>query len=175
MQGKGFGDNVKEMVLAELASGTSVSDLARKYKIAKSTISGWKKELHKLGNEQKLNEFEQLRTEKKQEFIKGAWENIEMGNQLIQRRFKRALEHEDKIDDLLQEIMSLPNIDLSTDQRKALAKKLSAIKVEDVSKITTAIGTLYDKQAVANNENTAKTEHVVTIEDFVKDIQGAKY
>lgn len=175
MQGKGFGDNVKEKVLAELASGNSVSDLARKYHIAKSTISGWKKELHNPGNEQKLNKFEQLRTKKKQEFIEDAWDNISMGNKLIQRRFKRALENEDKLDDLLKEIMSLSYTDLTTDQRKSLASKLSAIKVEDVSKITTAIGTLYDKQAVANNEPTAKTDHNVTIEDFVKDIQGAKY
>lgn len=83
------------------------------------------------------------------------------------RRFRRALESEDKLDALEKELMTLPNTDLSTEQKKALARKLAVIKVEDVGKLTTALGTLYDKQALASNEATSREEQIIKkFEDF---------
>lgn len=180
MQGKGFDDNVKEKILAELAAGTSVSDLARRYKIAKSTISGWKKALHNPGNEQKLDEFEQLRTEKKKEFIKGAWELIDDSLAVAKTRMSRARRLEQNID-ILVEAIKKNNGEITKDTGLAwfdlldIIKELHSLKNPKLSEISTLIGTIYDKQAVASNEATAKTEHSVTIEDYVKDIQGAKY
>lgn len=166
MKGQGYDDEIKEKILAELASGTSLCALSRKYDIAKSTISGWKKALNNPGNEDKLDQFEQLRTKKKREFVEKAWSNIEAGNKLIQRRFERALDNEDAIDSLLSEIMSLPNTELSTEQKKALAKKLSNIRLDDVGKIAITLGTLYDKQALANKEPTNIEGQVKKFEDF---------
>ena len=180
MQGKGFGDNVKEKILAELAAGTSISDLARRYNIAKSTISGWKKALSNPGNEQKLDEFEQLRTEKKKEFIKGAWGLIDDSLAVAKTRMSRARRLEENIDILVAAIKK-NNEEITKETGLAwfdlldIIKELHSLKNPKLSEISTLIGTIYDKQAVASNEATAKTEHSVTIEDFVKDIQGAKY
>ena len=180
MQGKGFGDNVKEKILAELAAGTSISDLARRYKIAKSTISGWKKALNNPGNQQKLDEFEQLRTEKKKEFIKGAWELIDDSLAVAKTRMSRARRLEQNID-ILVEAIKKNNGEITKDTGLAwfdlldIIKELHSLKNPKLSEISTLIGTIYDKQAVASNEATSKTEHSVTIEDYVKDIQGAKY
>ena len=49
---------------------------------------------------------------------------------------------------------------------------MAAIKVEDVGKLATMLGTLYDKQALANNEATSKVDGVIRIEDIIKKAEG---
>ena len=44
--------------------------------------------------------------------------------------------------------------------------KLAKIKVEDVKSLATVLGTLYDKQALANKEATAIVEGSITVKKF---------
>lgn len=63
--------------------------------------------------------------------------------------------------------MSLPNTELSTERKKALARQLASIKVEDIGKLTVALATLYDKQALANGEATSREEQILKgFEDY---------
>lgn len=179
--GKKHKDELKEKAFALLVCNNA-SYVAKELGLPYTTVKTWENKFIKEGKKQ-IDETQEgttektssvdehnlvmLRHKKKEEFINSAWDIIDLGKQILHRRFRRALESEDKLDDLEKELMSLPNTDLSTEQKKALAKKLSIIKVEDVGKLTTALGTLYDKQALANGEATSREEQILKgFEDY---------
>ena len=67
------------------------------------------------------------------------------------------------IDELLDEILQLDHKDLTEPQRKALYSRIAAIKIENVKELAVVLGTLYDKQALANKEATSIVDNNVTI------------
>ena len=72
-------DDLKEQIRAALASNNNVREIARQYKVSPSTVM-------KIRDENP-DEFEQLRTDKKQAFIDALWDNIvdaaELGHSMI--------------------------------------------------------------------------------------------
>lgn len=166
MQGKKYDAATKEKALALLAVSTSIQEVADKLNIPFSTLKTWK------DNAEKENdEFVKLRNKKKKEFVNNSWNIIGRAQELLKRRIDRALDNEDQLDQLVNEITQLEGEDLSQDQRKALYKKMSVIKIDDVSKVATVLGTLYDKQALANNERTANIG-VESLETLIKKVEG---
>lgn len=171
-QGKKYDDDFKEKVLAEVATTNSLSKVAKKYKLAVSTVKDWRDKLNSPENKEKLQEFEKLRNKKKTEFVEEAWKNIELAQEILSRRLQRAVAHEVTLDIMLEEILKETT---GADAKKAIRNKFSAITLEDVGKISTILGTLYDKQALANNEPTERSESKITVEDYLRDCKGAKY
>lgn len=166
-KGQKYNDDIKEQAIAMLTVNNSVSFVARELGLPRSTVKTWKIQFDKEAEANGEDNIAKLRQKKKEEFVSKAWDIIDIGKEILHRRFRRALESEDKLDALEKELMTLPNTDLSTEQKKALAKKLAVIKVEDVGKLTTALGTLYDKQALASNEATSREEQIIKkFEDF---------
>lgn len=166
-QGQKYNDDIKEKAIALLTVNNSVSYVAKELNVPRTTVMSWKKQFDKKADEKGEENLVKLRQKKKEEFINDAWNIIDTGKQILLRRLKRALTNEDELDTLMQEIMSLPNTELSTEKKKALASKLSAIKVEDIGKLTTALGTIYDKQALANGEATSREEQILKgFEDY---------
>ncbi len=166
-QGRKYNDDIKEQAIAMLTVNNSVSFVAKELGLPRSTVKTWKEQYDKAADENGEDNIAKLRQKKKEDFINKAWDIIDLGKEILHRRLKRALESEDELDSLESEIMSLSNTDLSTDKKKALAKKLSLIKVEDIGKLTTAIGTIYDKQALANGEATSREEQILKgFEDY---------
>ncbi len=104
-----------------------------------------------------------LRKKKKEEFVENAWTLIGQCETLIGRRIARALESENAIDELLNEILMLDRKDLTEPQRKSLYSKISAIKIENVKELAIVLGTLYDKQALANKEPTTIADNNITL------------
>ena len=102
-------------------------------------------------------------SKKKEEFVESAWGLISRCETLIERRLNRAIGSEDVIDELLDEILQLDHKDLTEPQRKSLYAKISAIKIENVKELAVVLGTLYDKQALANKEATSIVDNNVTI------------
>ena len=49
---------------------------------------------------------------------------------------------------------------------RSLYSKISAIKIENVRELSTVLGTLYDKQALANKEATAIVEGDIKVKKF---------
>lgn len=166
-KGQKYNDDIKEQAIAMLTVNNSVSFVARELGLPRSTVKTWKIQFDKEAEANGEDNIAKLRQKKKEEFVSKAWDIIDIGKEILLRRFRRALESEDKLDALEKELMTLPNTDLSTEQKKALARKLAVIKVEDVGKLTTALGTLYDKQALASNEATSREEQIIKkFEDF---------
>ena len=99
-------------------------------------------------------EFVELRDKKKEEFSKQASEIIQKGLTLLNRRFDRALASEEDLDLLIDEIYATPKTSLSQDEKNRLVSKIRALQLHDVKAITTALGTLYDKRALAEGSAT---------------------
>lgn len=164
MRGKKYNDDIKEKAIALLATNNNISEIARKLDIKENTLRTWKKQLEE-GTSKESKDFVELRDKKKTEFIDKAWRIIGHAQELLERRIERALLSENMLDDLLLELLQTEN--LTSDDRKALYKKMSAIKIEDIGKLTTALGTLYDKQALASGDATSREEQVVKkFEDY---------
>lgn len=188
-QGKKYSDEIKEKAIA-LLSCNNASFVAEELGLPYSTVKTWemkalkqaKKDLEakeasdgegkgddevtkptKRFTEQNLVE---LRQKKKEEFIESAWELINLSKGVLEKRLKRAMDNEEALDELVDEIMTLDYKTLTAQQRQALYMKLAKIKVDDVKSLATVLGTLYDKQALANKEATAIVEGSITVKKF---------
>ena len=99
----------------------------------------------------------ELRQLKKDKFVDDAWAMLEDAKSLLERRLKRALEDEDKLDEILDAFADMEDEQgngLSDKALRELYRKFSALKLEDVRALSTVLGTLYDKQALAAKEAT---------------------
>lgn len=176
-QGKKYNDDIKEKAFALLACNNSVADVARELKLPYTTVKTWQIKFIEQSKELAQQEIEngerdersdekdlvRLRQKKKEEFINEAWNLVSKTKTLIERRLDRAIESEDVIDQILDEILSLDKEDLSDQQRRSICSKISAIKIENVRELAIVLGTLYDKQALANKEPTAVFDGSMTI------------
>lgn len=159
-RGKKFNDDIKEKALAMLATNNNITEIARELEIHESTLRTWR-------DNQKDDEFTNLRKEKKKEFIDGAWDIITKARKLLERRISRALENESELDNIISQLKE----PLTEEQKKALYGKISKLKLEDVGKLSTVLGTLYDKQALASNDPTVNLGGA-TLEELVKKVEG---
>lgn len=103
-------------------------------------------------------EFVKLRNEKMNEFSARASEIIQKGLTLLNRRLDRALASEEDLDLLIDEIYATDKEELSQDEKNRLVNKIRTLQVQNMKDITTAIGTLYDKKALADGKPTERTE-----------------
>lgn len=106
-------------------------------------------------------EFAKLRIEKQSEFVERADGIIYQALELLERRFKTALESQDALDEMLDMIA---DNDISKNQQKALMNKLYRLQLNNLSEITTALGTMYDKRALAKGEPTSNETLTINVE-----------
>lgn len=139
MKGKKYSPEIVERALALLATTNNICEVAKKMNLPESTVRDWAK--------QNKDKFEKLRTKKKQEFVENAWRIIEKANKLLEKKLDVALKNQGELDELLAKMRG------ELDYKK-LAEKVKAIKIDNLSNLTTTIGTLYDKQALCNREET---------------------
>lgn len=139
----------REKVIAMFCEGFSQTEIGKKTGVPRSTISGWIKNYKQ---ENPDNEMDTIRREKKAEFAAKAWDVIDDSMELLGGRVKTALEKENELDELLDEVLS--DKELNENKKKALIAKIHALQVHNIKDISTVIGTLYDKQALAQGETT---------------------
>lgn len=181
-QGKKYGDEIREKAFALLATNLTVQEVSKELNIPYTTVKTWNDKWLKQsenGEEPKVSaesdspitkqdelNLAKLRNEKKKQFVEDAWRLIGKTRTILERRLDRAIADEEALDQLVDEIMQLDYKELNGEQRKALYAKLSKIKVEDLKALSTVLGTLYDKQALANKEATTIVEGTVEIKKF---------
>lgn len=85
---------------------------------------------------QDQDELEQLRDQKKREFIDNAWASIQMGSELIKQQIERLL------------------------------RDSEGLSVKEIQHLTTSLGILYDKQALAQGDPTQISKDVVSWDDL---------
>lgn len=103
-------------------------------------------------------EFVKLRNEKMSEFSSRASEIIQKGLTLLNKRLDRAIASEEDLDNLIDEIYATDKEELSQDEKNRLVNKIRTLQVQNMKDITTAIGTLFDKKALADGKPTERTE-----------------
>lgn len=165
-KGRKYNDDIKEKAFALLAVNNSVSCVAGQLGLPRSTVKSWKEAYDKKAKGSGEDTIAELRQKKKEEFVENAWGLIGKIRTLLERRLDRALDSEDILDELVEEITKLDHKDLSDTQRKALYSKMNSIKVESVKELAVVLGTLYDKQALANKEATAIVEGNIAVKKF---------
>lgn len=165
-KGKKYNDDIKEKAFALLAVNNSVAAVANKLGIPRTTLNSWKEEYDREAKEGGEPTIVELRQEKKKQFVDDAWEMIGKVKTILERRLDRAIKSEGEMDELLDEITQLDHKELTDNQRKALYSRIAALKIEDVKALSVVLGTLYDKQALANKEATQIVEGNITVKKF---------
>ena len=128
-KGKQYGEDIKERAYALYAASGNMAEVARTLGVARSCIHRWLKE-------KPPDELDELRTEKKKEFI-------EVASDIIRSAMERlAADIEDPEKDI------------------------------PVNHLTTVIGTLYDKRALARGESTENTSVTFKLPEGIDDYAG---
>jgi len=109
--------------------------------------------------------FAKLRTKTEDNFAAKATKIINKGTELLNKRLNTALEDQETLEEILEEAASQSKEDVSPAQIKQLVKKINQLQLNNLSEITTAIGTLYDKRALAKGEPTANNTITITVDD----------
>lgn len=148
-------DDLKEQAIQIFGVTGSITQTAKQLGVAKSTIHRW------LNSDECSEIVEQIRTENKIEFAEKAGELINKSLELLERRVGTALKHETELELLLEEIAADGEMNAKT--KEALYRKIKTLELQKLGDITTAIGTLYDKRALARGESTSNNQFEVNI------------
>lgn len=155
---KRYSEADRERAIALYIVCGNIEQVADEMKIAPSTVRGWIKKADEEGGE-----IAEMRAKKRAEFADRAWNTIEKGVRLLDREMETALDDMDKIDKIIDEISCIRSEDMPYKDRVDLIKRLSRMARPDMREITTAIGTMYDKAALARGESTANETFSVNI------------
>lgn len=180
-------DQTKEMALALLATNKSAPRVAEMLNLKVSTVKSWElkaKEKEKAINEGKLKDDGELklnetRLKNKKKFVDNAWNLINESMEVAQKRVTRSNKLEENID-LVAKAMkdNAKRIEDATGigwfALLDIIKELQAMKSVKVGELSTLIGTMYDKQALANGEATQNVRDI-TVEEYLKGCDGEKY
>ena len=157
----------KAKALIYLNPDVSEPELARTVGIGKSTAHYLKKDI--IENDIGKDKFESLRDEKKRQFIEEAWEVVGKALRLTNKRFTKALEDEDALEEIIEKINS--DGDLKGTEKQALYRRLKDLQMSNIKDIAITLGTIYDKQALASGEPTTITERKEPTPDLVKELE----
>ena len=167
---KQYSEEFKEQAYAMLATN-SLCYVSKMLNVPKGTLSGWKQERDAKAIEQGTDTIEQLRTKKKEEFVNKAWGIIDDALEVAKTRIARAKGIENNVDIVAEALKQ--NAKMIEQQSgigwyalQNLIKDLKETKNFKLSEITTLVGTLYDKQALANKEATSRVEGEVVVKKF---------
>jgi hypothetical protein len=158
----------REQVRALICLNPDVSEpeIARTVGIGKSTAHYLKKDI--IENDIGKDDYESLREQKKQEFIAEAWEVVGKALKLTNKRFTKALDDEEAIEHLIDAVQ---DHELTQAEKKTLVSRLNGLQMNNIRDIAVALGTIYDKQALASGEPTQISESRKPLPDLVKDTE----
>ena len=174
-QGKKTDEQTLEVARAYLATGETVASVARRLSVPESTVRGWRKKFEREEGEAEnrkpkkntaeggggkellqhyaSDNFAELRAQKKREMIERAWRIIEKAQAKVERDLDRAIAHEAQINNAIV-LLGTMGENMPVSEQKKCFKVLSQLKIEDVGKLSSLIGVMYDKQALACREET---------------------
>ena len=118
-------------------------------------------------------EFVELRRQKEDEFADKATEIINKGLLLLNRRLNRAIEEEETLDDLIEQIEMMSDDEMSYQQKVSTINKIKQLQLQNMKDITTTVGTLYDKRALSRGEMTQNVGFATNLSlDKLAEISG---
>lgn len=146
-------------VMASYALTNSYNATAKQLKISDSTVK-------KIIMEHQ-EEFGKVQEQKKEEFADKANEIIDKAMILLKRRFDTALNNQDQIEKMIQMVFDAEEPEgeekLTRKEKLDIVKRLSRLELNNLSEITTSLGTLFDKMRISRGETTDNNKVEVTI------------
>ena len=151
-------------IMISMFSTNNFNETARQLNIPAKTVETiYKKNIEK-------EEFTKLRVQKNDEFTEKATRIIEKATTLLERRIDTALEQQNELDKILDDVMDLEDKDANYNRKKALANKIDALRLNRLSELTTAVGTLYDKRALSQGESTVNNTITINMSKEAKEL-----
>lgn len=157
-QGQKLNPELREKIKARLAENDNIRETAREFGVSPATVKGIKDE--------SPDEFEQLRTDKREELIDIIYDDMKdaltLGRQKIKMAQVAMEEFQptvDKLIDLLSEKDDVKGGDIIE-----VIKAISSITNIPLGQISTYFGTIYDKRALMKGDSTANTNTTVRLE-----------
>lgn len=139
-------EKVVEEVIALYKVNTSISAIARQMKLGKATVSD-------IVNKYKANkpdEYEQVRKEKKIEFIAGTTEVLRELLGIFIKRVHNIAQSEESFTEVVKIITS--DEDISDTDKKKLIKQMKEVMCPKITELSILFGTLYDKLELMKRE-----------------------
>ena len=151
-------------VMISMFSSNNFSETARQLNMPESTVEKIYKD-----NKDK-EEFVKLCGEKKEEFAEQATRIINKATSLMEQRIDLATEHENELEELIDEIWMTDKKEMNETKKKALVAKIAGMQLYSIKELSTAIGTMYDKRALAKGENTVNTSMTIKMDEKVEEL-----
>ena len=70
----------------------------------------------------------------------------------------------------LEDVWDLEDKDANYKRKKALATKIEAVQLQRLTELTTAVGTLYDKRALAKGDSTANNAITIKMDKEAEEL-----
>ena len=167
MRGKKTAPDVVYQVMALWFTNYNLRETSRTLNLPLTTV----KDI--VDKNKNAEEFESLRTQTEKAFAQKTTEIIEKGLLLLNKRLNRAIEHEEDLDDLIDEIWDMDEDEMSYKDKDKLINKIKTLQLQNIKDITTAIGTIYDKRALSRGESTHNVDFATNFNlDKLMDIAG---
>lgn len=162
MRGKKYNDEDKEKALALLSTNNDIKAISRQLEIPERTLRDWKAlEITK----EEEGVIARYRLEKRKEFVDNSWRIIEKSVELGEKRINRALEHESELDELIEVIDGMDSNEMPQQTKMALIAKIRTLQIQSIKDLSTFIGTLYDKAALAAGDPTSNNNVTIGFEE----------
>lgn len=162
MRGKKTDTETIYKIMVSMFQTGNANETSKKLNIPVNTVD----DVYKRNKDKE--EFVKLRKEKMEEFVEQATRIIGKASDLLERRIDTAFYNQDKLDKVLKIISDLNPKDADYKKKQSLANKISELQLNKLPEITTAIGTLYDKRALAKGDSTTNSNITVTMSDELK-------
>ena len=145
-------DQTIEQIKALLAIGRAKNAIAKELGISWATVDKYA--------DINADEIEELREQKKIEFVNEAWGDIKAAMYLGRQKIKLATVAIDEFQGTIDKLIELleGKEDVKGKDITELIKAISSVTNIPLAQISTYFGTLYDKQALASGEATSRGE-----------------
>jgi len=151
-------------IMISMFSTNNYAETSKQLNIPATTVEKIYKE-----NKDK-EEFVELCAIKKDEFVSNATKIINKATTLLERRLDMALENQDELDEIIEEVWSIDKSDMNETKKKSIVNKIAKMQLNNLSEITTALGTLYDKRNLAEGKSTVNTDINIKMDREVEEL-----
>ena len=163
-RGKKTDNETVYKIMVSVFSTGNYSETARQLKLPQKTVEDiYKKNIEK-------EEFAKLHEQKKDEFVEDATNIINKATKLLERRLDTALENQDELDEIIEQVWDIDRSEMNETQKKAIVTKIAKMQLNSLSEITTALGTIYDKRNLAEGKSTVNTDINIKMDKKVEEL-----
>ena len=108
--------------------------------------------------------------QKKEEFTETATRIINKATDLMEKRIDLATEHENELEEIIDEIWMTDKKEMNETKKKALVAKIAGMQLYSLKELAVTIGTMYDKRALAKGESTSNTDINIKMDKKVEEL-----